>query len=65
MTRSEYEALAMENVNSHLGDACTADDDIETIQEEVRMLVGDALADANCPEVLAAEIISSIVAQFG
>jgi hypothetical protein len=57
----EFEKAARENLDRHIGDVCSGDDDIEVIREEAWTLAHDGAVDAGATMEQACEIAYRIV----
>jgi len=60
----EFERAARENLERHIGDVCTGDEDIEVIREEAWTLAFDGAADAGAAHERACEIAWNVVEEL-
>lgn len=56
--------IARDNVERHLGDVCDADDDPDTIREEIYVLAFDAVFDAGASAEAARRVAEAIAQEM-
>ena len=60
----EFEKAARENLECHIGDVCTGDEDIEVIREEAWTLAFDGAVNAGAPHEEACRVARNVVEEL-
>ena len=60
----EFEKAARENLECHIGDVCTGDEDIEVIRDEAWTLAFDGAVNAGAPHEEACRVAWNVVEEL-